>query len=317
MASRRYIGVVVSALLIVVLLLVFTDPWSTLRKEWSGIVLKDPGKIDRIDLWDSFDSTTLARAGDQWLLFGNEEINPTALENLLYAAQRIQVSSVLSAPPDMEGGTRIRFSRSGETVMEYELLVDVDRYMIRNSRNGKTCFVSVPGFAGLRLERVFSAASNHYRQHILIDLLPSEIATIRVDRGDGQSYWFRQDREGNLEGKILSPGGSQEPGKMDELAVRLLLSYFTAIRFEERTGIGVESLSGDGSEQMIANLNVESHMGEKHSLRVYPYREKQGGETSLYKALVAYNDDPEALLINYLYLDVLMRDQSHYFRGTE
>ena len=46
---------------------------------------------------------------------------------------------------------------------------------------------------------------------------------------------------------------------------------------------------------------------------VFPYREKPDAEAHMFKALVIYNNKPEALVVNYIYLDVLMRDLSHYF----
>jgi hypothetical protein len=57
---------------------------------------------------------------------------------------------------------------------------------------------------------------------------------------------------------------------------------------------------------------VLSFSGEDHSLKVYPYFESPGEEPHLFKALVVYNQEPEALLINYIYLDVLMRGLPHY-----
>ena len=58
---------------------------------------------------------------------------------------------------------------------------------------------------------------------------------------------------------------------------------------------------------------MESHNLEKHTLQMYPYYEKAGAESHMFRALVIHNNEPEVLLVNYIYLDVLMRDLSHYF----
>ena len=63
----------------------------------------------------------------------------------------------------------------------------------------------------------------------------------------------------------------------------------------------------------IARLLVVSHQGEEHTLQIFPFREKSADVAHLFKALVFYNNDPGALIVNYIYLDVLMRDLPHYF----
>ena len=106
MKTRRYIGVVVSGVLILVLLLVFTDPWSTLRNDGKRMILQQPEAVDRIVLTDLYDSTLLEKRDDVWLLFGSEEINPVTVENLLFAAERIQINSIVTEQPDLEGVDR-------------------------------------------------------------------------------------------------------------------------------------------------------------------------------------------------------------------
>jgi hypothetical protein len=74
-----------------------------------------------------------------------------------------------------------------------------------------------------------------------------------------------------------------------------------------------ELLGRLGEQGRMARLHVESFRGEKHTLEVYPYFPSPGDQPDMFRALVLYNDEPEALVVNYIYLDVLMRDLSHYF----
>jgi len=96
--------------------------------------------------------------------------------------------------------------------------------------------------------------------------------------------------------------------------MKLLFSYFTSIRFEQSSGISAGSLSrGVENGRKMATIGVESFSGESYSLQVFSYFEKPGSEPHLFKALVLYNDQEEAMIVNYIYLDVLMRGLSHYF----
>ena len=87
---------------------------------------------------------------------------------------------------------------------------------------------------------------------------------------------------------ILVPGED-----CNDLAIRLLFSYFTSIRYEKRAGIAAESLSGPGTFNLpLATLHVVSFSGEDHTLRVYPYTESPGDKPHLFRALVIYNQEP-------------------------
>jgi hypothetical protein len=304
--TKKIVTVIVSIVVLVVVLLVFTNPWSTMRGNSRQVALKSPEEVDRIVLTDHKDSTVLVREVDTWTLNGTEEAGKIPVENLLIAAERLEISSIISS--DSESGDKssraITYYRGDKILLTYVLQARQGQYILTSPGSANSYFVSVSGYPGLNLEKVFSSAPNHYREHLLIDLLPSEISKIEIELDDGENFRFEQDLEGNI---TLSAG---EP---DELAVRLLFSYFTSIVYEDKSGIIASSLfQADSSPQAMAHLRVESYGGEKHSLQVFPYVENQGEQPHMFKALVFYNNEPEALIVNYIYLDVLMRHLSHY-----
>ena len=65
--------------------------------------------------------------------------------------------------------------------------------------------------------------------------------------------------------------------------------------------------------EYLATIVVTSLASEQHSLKVFSYRAYPGDEAHLFRALVLYNEEQDALIVNYIYLDVLMRGLSHYF----
>lgn len=320
MQWRRYIGMLVSALLIVAIIVVFTDPGNPLRREGKRIMLRDHATIDRITLTDSFDSTVLIRQGDAWLLFGEEAVNEAAVQNLIFAARRMQIASVMpeGALAGLPGARKIGFFHGDRLELGYTFYQVGNRSVIAAGAQDRHYYVTIPGYAGLNLDRVFSSSANHYREHILIDLLPSDISSIQVEKRGGNGYRFTQDPDGELSCTRIYPEYPVGMEMLDETSVRLLFSYFTSIMYEKRSGTGVDQLAaGEDSIPPLATLRVESHDGEIDSLKVYPYFEQPGGPAHMFKALLAYNEEPEALLINYIYIDVLMRDLSHYFARKE
>ncbi len=311
---------IIPAVLIIALLVIFTDPWSTLRSDSSRVKLRDASEVDRISLADQYDSTLLIRQENRWMLYGREPVNPVTVENLLFAAERLQINSILSEDAGWTGRKvrMIRFFHGEKPVLEYEFLSRGDQFMIRPTGSDRTFFVSISGYSGLNLSNVFSSSPNHYREHGLIDLLPSEIALIEIELASGQAFRFMQDMKGEI---TCFPANSETvfpPGSLDELSIRLLFSYFTSIRYEKQAGIPASLLmEPGGSIEMTARLHIESQRGDKHTLTIFPFRREQGGEAHMFKALVTCNNDPEALVVNYIYLDVLMRDLSHYFASEE
>jgi hypothetical protein len=294
------------------------DPWTTMGRENRKVSLGDISSVDRIVLVDAYDSTELVRMDAKWLLFGEEECNQTAVENLLFAASRLQISSVLSsgaweeAAAEAGPARKISWYKGRSELLSYVFYSASGKYMLSPPNSDKAYYVSVSGYPELDLDRVFSSASNHYREHLLIDLLPKEISDIRIQL-PGESFRFLQDSAGNI--SLETPGENDQSREVEslDLAVRLLFSYFTSIRYEKKSGISADSLIASGKGSMpMATLQVASFSGEDHRLRVYPFFESPGEEAHLFKALVIYNQEPEALLINYIYLDVLMRGLSHY-----
>lgn len=314
-ASKKTIILITSIVLLAVLLIVFTNPWSTLRGNAGSIALKSAAEVDRIVLADAFDSTVLIRQDDAWLINDKEQAGQIPVENLLIAAERMEISSIVSSGSETANSLvrSITYYRGEKVVLNYGLQTQGKKYLLTPTGSDQSFYVAVSGYPDLNLDKVFSSTPNHYREHLLMDLTPSEISRIEVELQDGESYVFFQDHEGEI---TCIPAQDQNPipsAKLNELAIRLLFSYFTSIVYEDKSGIAISTLhQADSGSSRMARLHVESFEGENHTLEVFPYVENQGGEPHMFKALVHYNTESEALVVNYIYLDVLMRDLSHY-----
>ena len=308
MRKVRSIGVVISLLLIIILLLVFMDPWSMLRSESKKINLQHPSNVDRVILTSVDDSTLLVRQDSTWFLFGEEPANQVAVDNLLFAASRIQISSIQPTRPDadLQYSRKVRYFEGKKCVLEYDFFKDGPNYLIRPPATGKAYAITVSGYSELNLEKVFSSAVNHYRKHILIDLLPSEIAEVEITGGNQKRFRFLQDMEGNITCQLPEEDSLVPAELLNEISIRLLFSYFSPVLYvrtcplKEREG------------EMLAQLRIRTREGMMHILRVYPYYEEDHEEADMFLALVRYNNKPELLVVYYIYLDVLMRELSHY-----
>jgi len=300
--------------------LLWADPWDLFRKKDMTVALKHPEEVDRMVLTDAYSTTELDRSGDSWYLFGTEKVSPVPVENLVIAASRLEVSSIIPAGSITETAGRqeelrnITFYKGERVLLSYGFMKNSGLYLVLPPGSGQAYYVSVPGYADLDLDRVFSANPDHYREHILIDLRPSDIAAIEIELARGEAFRFTQDAEGKIGCEPLGEHTTLPEGAPNELAQRLLFSYFTSIRYEAHAGSPADSIRTTGTlYQPLAHIGVESFSGESHSMEVYSYRDNIDAEPDLFQALVLYDGQQEALLVNYIYLDVLMRGLSHYF----
>jgi len=316
MQNRRptlVLFIVISAVLLLILL---ADPLK-LREQGSGsVALKNMEEVDRIVLLDSYNTTELNRGDGAWYLFGAEPVSPVAVENLLIAASRLEVSSILTYEESgesnqaLEDFKEVTFFSGDKVLLAYRLKTESGRYLLHPIASEKAFYVALPGYPDLDLDRVFSATPDHYREHLLIDLRPSDISSIEIELASGDAFRFSQDMEGHITCDPLNDSTILPQTAPNELAMKLLFSYFTSIRYERRAGIPADSLLVSNS---LFTVGVTSLSGEHHSMQVFPYQEIPGSKTDLFRALVLYNDEQDALFVNYIYLDVLMRGLSHYF----
>ena len=314
MPSRKFIGIVVSLLLIAAMLLIFTVPWKTLRNDSRLILLEEAASVDRISLADQYDSTLLVKHGETWFTSDGEEVNQVAVENLLFAAGRLQINSILPAGKEIEKARKVRFYSEGRCMLAYSVFFTDGQFLLGPEGSDRTFLVTLPGYGGLDLDRVYSSATNHFWKHLLIDLVPSEIRHIEVERRGEAAFRFSMDDLGDITCTLPELDSTLSPHLLDDLSIRLLFSYFTSIRFEERVVAHLENLTeGNMEDRWLGRLYIESQDGEKHTLQVYSLPGEGGEENHMFRAVVVYNNEPDPVIINYIYLDVLMRSLSRYF----
>jgi hypothetical protein len=320
MKNRRILLAILSLIIVVLALILLVRPWEPGERGARSVALRDVEDVDRIVLADPYTTTELTKGEGEWYLFGTETVNPVSVENLLIAAGRLEISSITEngvladTAKSRADVTEVTFYKGERVLLTYSLRAYSGRSLLHPAGSARSYYVDLPGYPGLDLDRVFSATPDHYREHLLIDLRPSEISNIRIQLASGAAFRFTQDLNGDIHCESAGEQTLLPDGKLNELAVRLLFSYFTSIRFEQLAGISADSLSSpEAQEWKLATITVESFSGEHHTLQVFSYHEEPGAEPHLFKAVVLYDNEKDAMFVNYIYLDVLMRGISHYF----
>jgi|GEM_PF-2734804 len=339
------------------------DPWSTTGSGLSALLPQEPEKVTEVQVISEFDTLVFHRSDSLWMMEG-EEMNPGAVENLVYAASRLSLRSILPAGEVKEPGTalEILFRKGNRESGHFFFASSASGYLVVAPGGDQYFGVELPGYSGVSLEKFFSGNADHYRQHLLADLLPSEIALVEVTPWKGTAFVVSQDSAYNISVRLAETGAGVT-AEVDEHKIRMLLSYFNAIRYDRVAGPGEvvpgsvhgavaadgqhgeavpgnlpgaadglhggavpgnlpgdadadglhgESVSGSVLPAPWASVAVTTFDGVRRQFDVYQWVKAGAEGPDLFEALVVFNGRPLLLVMNYYYLDLLVRGLEDY-----
>ncbi len=272
---------------------------------------QEPGKVTEIQVSSGLDTLVFTRADSAWYM-EEEEMNSEAVENLLYASSRLAMRSIMPFDEVKEIGPAVEvlFRKGNREAGRFFFAPSGSGYIVF-AHGAEQCYgVELPGYSGLSLEKVFSGNHDHYRKHLLADLLPSEIASVEVKPRDGTAFLALQDSVYNV--RVLRvPEGENVTAEVDEHKVRMLFSYFNAIRYNRVAGPGDVVQEALPSEPW-ASVVVTTFDGVQRKFDIFRWVKPGEVAPDLFEALVIFNERPLLLVVNYYYLDLLVRGLEDY-----
>lgn len=288
-----------------------TDPWSTTGSGLTALLPQEPGKVSELQVISGYDTLVFQKSDTVWMMEG-EEVNPDAVENLVYAASRLTMRSILPRDEAQETGPEVEVQfRKGNREAGHFFFTSSATGSIVFARDAEEVYgVELPGYSGLSLEKVFSGNADHYRKHLLADLLPSEIASVEVQPRTGTAFVALQDSGYNVR-VILYESGEDVTSSVNEHKVRMLFSYFNVMRYSRVASPG-EVPQELLSERPWASVAVATFDGVHRKFDVYQWVKPGTEVPDLFEALVVFNDRPLLLVVNYYYLDLLVRGLEEY-----
>ena len=311
MKNRWLLYSFLALLLLAIGLVYFMDPWSTTGSRFDEILPEEPERISRITVIGDYDTLVFTKNDSTWLM-GGEEMNKDAVENLLYAAHGLKMKSIL-APAELQKKNQVLemiFEHGRREAGHFLLGSSPSGYFVVSPGEDQGYGVELPGYADLPLEKVFSPNADHYRQHLLVDLLPAEIRSVTVQPWKGRAFIAEQDSLYDI--MVVVPGENRNvTDSVSEHRIRLLFSYFNAIRYTRLAEPG--ELNGALSGTPFSSVEVTTFQGNRINIEVFQWIPPGAPEPDLFEAIVLYNGKPQPLVVNYYYLDLLMRGLEHYY----
>ncbi len=311
MRIRRSTWFLIALLVGAAIVLLTRDPWNTLPRASRTWQLTNPDRVQEIRISGDCDSVVLRKHDTAWVLNDSEKVNERAVDNLLVAGEKLEIASVYASfePDSSWNHLQVVYAGRERKLAGYDLFLEEGRTVLVPG-DGSTAFnVELPGFSEVDLQEVFSSRPDHYREHLLLDLLPRDIRRIEVTPRKGTAFVMEQDSLENI--RVYREAGNERVPDtlLSEKRVRLLFSYFTGIQY---TRVWHETTSEElrNKSQVKAGVTVTDRSGHSHHLEIYPLR--QDGPPDLFRALVAYNRFEHPYMMPYLQLDVLLFGLDHY-----
>ena len=309
--KRKHLPYLLLPLLVLAAVLVlFKDRWSTVGDDFSKLVFPSLVSSNSIVIESAIDSMVFIREGDDWK-WNSEELNDQAVENLLVGASRLEVISILPEEElrDAEPILNIKFIGDKKTLSAFTVAKYHRGYLLYGVQATKLFGVELPGFENIPLEKIFSPSADHYRKHMLVDLLPDEVHNIEIYPLKGRAFRVTQD---SIFGIRVVDTESEEDitGQVDEHAIRMLFSYFNGIRYREIYEEGEEGSTI--SPQRDAFIKVSDVYGKVYLIEVYKLYRKDSSLAEIFQGVIKFNDQVELMLMDYIYLDLLMRSLENY-----
>jgi len=312
MKARVYAWLLVLFAAVTVVLLLLLNPWTSSGAGIESILPKNLEGSSRIQITSDTDTLTFEYHDTAWYL-GKEKLNQEAVENLLIASTRLSIKSIL--PKDelstLNQIAKISFFQKKKLTGEFWFGSRASEFLVFSEGTENFFGVELIGYESYPLSRIFSQNPDHYREHLLIDLLPDEIRSIRVIPLSGKSFRAEQDSSRNIWVKEI-PGEIDVTALISEEKVGMLFSYFNAIRYTKILS-QKELANARWPETSIADIQVLTTNDELYALEIFAWILKEEEEPDIFRALVRFNGHSEVLAVDYFYLDLIMRGLEKYY----
>lgn len=311
MRFRHFILLIFSLLVLSAGLILFINPWSTTSDAFNDLL---PGKVSAIDkllIVSEMDSLIFQLKKENWML-GTEELNNQAVQNLILAAGNLHMNSIIQKEdlPELRSVLKLKFFKGNKQLTSFYFAQSEKKYFIFQKNSNMVYGTELAGYEGMHLEKYFSGNPDHYRKHLLVNLLPSEIKRIQIIPIKGKPFIAFQDTSYTISVSNLSQTESYT-GRVNEEKIHMLFSYFTAIRYERE--ISNEELADDNlPNNLSASVSLTDFSDNTSKIDIYKYFKKPGNQEDIFKAVVVFNDGPRLLLVDYYYLDLLIRGLEKY-----
>jgi len=310
-----------TALAAIAAVLMVTNRNSTLQKRNMNFALVEPSLVDRIELSNATGRMVIEKDGDNWQLNGKVPARTQTVTRFLQAMARIEVLSPASRSiRDTlicridERGTKVKLYRRNRTLLSVMVVYEKDlipgTYMM-DERFREPFRVGLTGYEGDNFSGLFAPVISRWKDNILLDYRPEDIAVIRMEypQYPGQSFVITVNPG---QAPRLDPvNGSGTPRLVDPQEITDYLTCFSGIRYDLTNRHLYDSVLLKEPFALLTLTDKTQHVFSMKAFRI-PVPGGTGYDVNRYLALPAGDSLP--LVVKYSDTDPIMKSYRDFLK---
>jgi len=309
---KKKIHIIIAIIAAILIPLFLLNPLEIVLPGDTTIQISDTGSVNRIEIY-GLDTIFLQRQPvSGWLMNNTYDVNPVSVNNFLFCFKKMGIRGISYDMSFNDSISRRIHIFSGRKKHFFRFYHSENKYLLHKEGSKKIFSVEVTGSSKADLSEVFSDDPDHWRNRIIMDLLPEEISLISISHTGKPEYDFMVRMENHVP-VLYEPSGSEafKPEVTDTEQLNRYMSYFLNIFYEYGyRGEKNENISFSSDPEYVISVTPVSR--EKITLSVYSlFRE---GKKDIFFAGVKVDDNPQMLVIRYIAIDLILARKSDFIR---
>jgi hypothetical protein len=183
--------------------------------------------------------------------------------------------------------------------------------LIHREGSKKIFSMEISGNSKMNLSQVFSDDPDYWKDRTIMDFLPDEISTIKVEHPANPGNDFIIRVENKIPVMFERDGINRIPPEMlDSEKMNMFISYFINI-FYDYTLRNIQPTWQTIAESPAYIISVTPFTGSTVKMSVYPLM--QDGKADIFRAGIRLNDQKELVVVRYIAIDLVLRKKSDFF----
>lgn len=287
---------------------------------------RNANKVRHLTFEDGVQRVVLGKHGDRWLMGGSgEAAQQDKLVDALYALQMLQVKYPLPLElTDSVKGNGLHVTVSGwlGDMRSYSLYRCDSLLVGRVGVSDPYYVLEVRGNEGLNLFSLLSANAMSWRKTMIVNLLPTQIASVTVEdlANPARSFSLTLDTLGSA--KLLSMYSGEEHTKLNMEHVKRYLSYFRGLSVERyATELGKEEAEAVLLTDAAYIITIVSREGVSQLIKLFyiPMGEELDAfgrptKVDLNRCYLQVDDDTNLAVALWVDFDILIKEVKFFVK---
>ncbi|HYW95345.1 MAG TPA: hypothetical protein VE870_07150 [Bacteroidales bacterium] len=308
MNRRNLVYASLVLIIVLILIFVFTGKWKELTNNRPDFAISDTSRVSRIEITGN-DTVNLVKKAGEWLVNGTYKANQTAVNNFLFAFNRLEVKGMRKAAGlENESALTVKIW-SGRRARQLQFYSSAEGSLMYHRGSEKAYGMEIAGSIATPLSAIITDRPDYWKDKNLVSLAPDQIKRIEVIPAEKWGRGFIIERRGdsllleNHQEKIIPDS------LIDHERLLMYTSYFSHIFYDS-------TYAGPDAKEILQHepdytLRITDMEGKHYMLEMYP-KKRPDGETDIFHALVRFNDERQLLVVRYVVLDLLRQTLSHF-----